>query len=77
MGAAAEDLSHRATELVAMLERNARFYATESVALNAEGSRRDRRQLGAKEAATIAQLLRRAADAIIASQKWDTGAGPG
>jgi hypothetical protein len=59
------------TELTEKLSRNARFYAAESVALGEDVARRDRRNLGAKEAATISQLLREAADAL-----QHEGAGP-
>lgn len=52
------------TELTEKLARNAKFYAQESLALGEDPTRRDRRQLGAKEAATISQLLREAADAL-------------
>lgn len=52
------------TDLTEKLARNARFYATESLALREDPTRRDRRQLGADEAATISQLLREAADAL-------------
>lgn len=52
------------TDLVAKLERNARFYANESAALAEAPDRRDRRRLGTDEAATISQLLREAADAL-------------
>lgn len=52
------------TELTDKLARNAKFYANESLALGEDIARRDRRQLGAKEAATISQLLREAADAL-------------
>lgn len=51
-------------ELVGKLERNARFYANESIELNKAPERRDRRHLGTKEAAAISQLLREAADAL-------------
>lgn len=52
------------SELTDKLARNAKFYANESLALSEDSARRDRRQLGAKEAATISQLLREAADAL-------------
>lgn len=52
------------SELTDKLERNARFYANESLALAEDPARRDRRHLGSKEAATIAQMLREAADAL-------------
>jgi hypothetical protein len=52
------------SELSEKLERNARFYASEAVALGEDQKRRDRRHLGAKEAATIAELLREAAEAL-------------
>lgn len=52
------------SELTDKLERNARFYANEALALGESPERRDRRHLGSKEAAMIAQMLREAADAL-------------
>lgn len=52
------------TELTERLARNAKFYANESLALSEDLARRDRRQLGAKEAATISQLLHEAKEAL-------------
>lgn len=52
------------TDLIERLARNARFYASESVALGEDPQRRDRRHLGAKEAASIAQMFREAVDAL-------------
>lgn len=51
-------------ELIDKLERNARFYHNESVALAEAPDRRDRRRLGSEEAATISKLLREAADSL-------------
>lgn len=52
------------SDLIEKLARNARFYASESVSLGEDPQRRDRRHLGAKEAASIAQMLREAVDAL-------------
>lgn len=56
------------SELLEKLERNARFYSIEAMELGKDSSRRDRRCLGAEEAATISQLLREAADKIKAGE---------
>lgn len=52
------------SDLIEKLERNARFYANEAIALAEAPDRRDRRRLGSQEAATISQLLREAANAL-------------
>lgn len=52
------------TELIEKMERNARFYSNESLALGEDITRRDRRHLGSQEAATISQIFREAADAL-------------
>lgn len=51
-------------ELVGQLERNAKFYENEAMALAERIERRDNRRLGANEARTIADLLRQAAAAL-------------
>lgn len=52
------------TETIEKLDRNAQFYENEAVALAEKSERRDRRKLGAEEAATIAGLLREASAAL-------------
>jgi hypothetical protein len=52
------------TSIIEKLERNARFYHNESIALAEAPDRRDRRRLGAEEAGTIAELLREAVAAL-------------
>lgn len=55
-----------AQEIIEKLNRNAKFYEAEAAALAEVSERRDRRRLGAEEAATMAALLREAAIALAA-----------
>ena len=51
-------------DLVAQLAATARFYRSEAAEMRKDESRRDRRQLGWREADTIAELLEAACDML-------------
>jgi len=56
-------------DLIARLERNAHFYASEAKALAEKPDRRDNRHLGSQEAKTIAELMNEAVAALTSTER--------